>query len=107
MDLTANKCTSSLLEVKNQIFAAFFSFFDVLFQKISVVHVDIRTRTYLQTSRYVLYLACLGLQLHEDSALNPPTLLPQVTCLFGDVGIDSDDLDQPIQLEEGGDEVGY
>ena len=46
-------------------------------------------------------LACLGIQLHEDSVLNPPMLLPQFTCIFGDGRFDNDNLDQPFQLEEG------
>ena len=47
------------------------------------------------------YTACLGMQLHEDSDLDPPKLLPQFICILGDTGIDTDDLDQPFGIHDG------
>jgi hypothetical protein len=42
-----------------------------------------------------------GLQLHVGSDLNPPKLLPQYAFMFGEGGIDNDDLDQPFEIQDG------
>ena len=47
-------------------------------------------------------MACLGIQMYEDSDLEPREILAQYACIVGDGGFDSnDELDQPFQIDNG------
>ena len=47
------------------------------------------------------HIACLGVQLDEDSDINPADMLPQHTTVMAGVLEGDDKLDQPFGIEEG------